>query len=1030
MGEGNIPLREAVVNISGMTCSACVQSIATQLEKMDMVSSVIISLSTCEGKVTYAADEPQGTVIKEEIEDCGFDCVVLRDTLVFTTTTTNVVTEKECTLRIGGMTCSACVNAIKSQLDKLPGVLNVDLSLLTEECVVKFDSQIVSKDDIKNCIEDCGFDANLIDMDECGQLQIVKTKFILYDDNDDYNTIIQKFDHLVTLRESLISIEVTSKITDNRIVTIEYNQSLLGIRDLIELCEQETRYKMVLDSSYDKSVQLNMLQKTQEISIWKTRCMKSCTIAIISMLMYMGIPMLDHKLIMNHTFPYNEVHGITGLYYRDIIGLVMASYVLFHIGIYFYISCWKSLMHGTGTMDTLITISTLSAYLFSLGSIICNIIWKADKLPSVVFDTAIMLIAFISIGKLLENRAKSQTSTALSHLIELSPNMCTLVISDDNTKEIPIELLQLGDIIEVKPGMKIPSDGSIVKGETEIDESLMTGESNLIYKKIGSHVIGGTINGPGHFYFKVTSVGSDTKLSQIISTIKNAQLTKTPIQKYADKLCAIFVPVILSLSVLTFITWYFISKSAMVNSFQTFISGEGSNVFKCLRIATSVVIVACPCALGLATPTAIMVGTGIGAQNGVLIKNGDAIEKCKDIKGFVFDKTGTLTTGMMTVENFNQLNEPKDLSSEELWTLIKVCESKSEHPVARTIVNYASLLLSKYDDNEIGEFGTDNCNIVMGQGLECDFTHQRTNKKYKVCIGFGSTLFPVSIQDEIRKLSQSDLSIETNNDGYTIAYVSINDSLVGNFEIVDRLRDDSYVTIQYLKSMGYKIYIVTGDNHFAASKIASALEIDITNVFSSIPPNGKCEVVKRLQNTSEPGSIIFVGDGINDSPALVTADLGIAVSTGTEIAIDAADIVILAGQSNSECPSTNASLKRLVYAIDISQRTYQRIKLNLFWALSYNTFMVPIAMGILVPWGITLPPMIAGMAMALSSVSVVLSSLQLKDWTPPVLESNQNYNDYKQTGLLPRLHNFLFFWRSNRTYQPLVDDLEMNTNLE
>ena len=361
---GNESLHEAVVNISGMTCSACVQAIITQLEKLDMVSNAIVSLSTCEGKVEYMADQPQGSVIKEEIEDCGFDCVVLKDTLM-----TTDITEKRCTLRIGGMTCSACVNAIKSELTKLSGILNVDLSLLTEECVIMYDTTVVTEDEIKECIEDCGFDATLIEMEDC-KTQIVKTKFNVF---DDANTIAQKFDQLVTSQESLISAMVTSLDIDCNLVTIEYNQSLIGIRDLIELCEQETGYDMILDASYDKSAQLSMLQRTQEISMWKVRCMKSCVIAVISMTMYMGVPMLYHKLVMNRTFPYNEVQGITGLYYRDVLGLIMASYVLFRIGVYFYISCWKSLMHGTGTMDTLITISTLSAYLFSLGSIIYNI---------------------------------------------------------------------------------------------------------------------------------------------------------------------------------------------------------------------------------------------------------------------------------------------------------------------------------------------------------------------------------------------------------------------------------------------------------------------------------------------------------------------------------------------------------------------------------------------------------------------------------------------------------------------------------
>ncbi|KAG0665784.1 hypothetical protein C6P45_000424 [Maudiozyma exigua] len=997
-----------------MTCAACVQAIETQLKEQDIVQSAAVSLSTCEGRILYNSTKAESPQIKEWIEDCGFDCIVVSDTICND--------NKVCGFKVSGMTCSACVNTITSQLLKMDGISNVDLSLITQECMVIYAQDIITPNQIKECIEDCGFDADTIQirLDSIDE-QLVKGKFNVF---DNYSTIVQKFNGYSQWHNGLKTIEIVpgQDIDNNCEITIEYDHSIIGIRDLISLCKNKTNLDMIMDSSHDKSTQLTTLQRTKEISLWKSRCMKSCLIAIITMTMYMGVPMLANKLIINHIFPYKQINGITELYYRDFIGFILASYVLFRIGSHFYISCWKSLIRGTGTMDTLITISTLSAYFFSMGSIIYNIVWKIDHLPSVVFDTAIMLIAFISIGKLLENRAKSQTSTALSHLIELTPNTCSLVVSDTTTEEIPLDLLQINDVIEVKPGMKIPTDGIVTHGETEIDESLMTGESNLIHKQPGSHVIGGTINGPGHFYFKVTTVGQDTKLQQIITTIKNAQLTKTPIQKYADKLCSIFVPVILFLAVLTFVTWYFISKSGNSKSFQIFTMGEGSNVFKCLRIATSVVIVACPCALGLATPTAIMVGTGIGAQNGALIKNGDVIEKCKDIKGFVFDKTGTLTTGLMTVENFKYLNNESTIPSELMWYLVKLCEIRSEHPVAKTIVNYSTKMLSETGSSKLFNLIENDCNIIMGQGVRCAFRDDQTNDIYNISIGSGFELFSENVQNEINKLTELQMSKGNNMSGYTIAYVSINDTLIGKFEIIDTLRDDSYSTIQYLKSSGYEVYIVTGDNEFAANKIAVALDINIENVFSNVLPTGKCDVVTKLQETSGDGAIVFVGDGINDSPALVTSDIGIAISTGTEIAIDAADIVILADEPQEQM-SNSASLKRLIYALDIAQKTYSRIKLNLFWALSYNTFMVPIAMGVLVPWGITLPPMIAGLAMALSSVSVVLSSLQLKNWEPPIISSG--INEHQTVSLFDKIGNKLTIWRS-RNYVPLQDDLEMN----
>ena len=615
----------------------------------------------------------------------------------------------------------------------------------------------------------------------------------------------------------------------------------------------------------------------------------------------------------------------------------------FGIGFYFYKAAWASFKHSSGTMDTLVCVSTTCAYIFSVFSLVHNMVHPSDngKLPKIVFDTSVMIISYISIGKYLETLAKSQTSTALSKLIQLTPAVCSIVpeVGCDETTEIPIELLQVSDIVEIKPGMKIPADGIIIRGESEIDESLMTGESILVPKKEGSSVIAGSVNGPGHFYFKATTVGEETKLANIIQVMKQAQLSKAPIQGYADYLASIFVPGILVLALLTFFVWCFILGTSTNLPIVFSSNTKADNFFVCLQTATSVVIVACPCALGLATPTAIMVGTGVGAQNGVLIKGGEVLEKFNSITTFVFDKTGTLTTGFMVVKNFlKDMNVIQKLNESEVFACIRATESITDHPVSKAIVSYCDGLHYQKASNAV----VLESEYVLGKGVvsKCEVN----GNTYELLVG-NEALIP----EEVLKKSK----INSNNvdQGNTVSYVSVNGHVFGLFEINDEVKHDSYATVQYLQRNGYETYMITGDNKSAAERVAREVGINFQNVYSNVSPTGKCDLVRTIQEKEGKNKVAVVGDGINDAPALALSDLGIAISTGTEIAIEAADIVILCGNDLS----TN-SLRGLVNAIDISLKTFKKIKLNLFWALCYNIFMIPIAMGVLIPWGITLPP--------------------------------------------------------------------------
>ncbi|CDO95671.1 unnamed protein product [Kluyveromyces dobzhanskii CBS 2104] len=970
---------QALISVQGMTCGACVKTVQTQVSSLSGVTECEVSLLTEECHVLYDNGKATASEILETIDDCGFEGSLISEEQL---STGGSATEQHSgILLVGGMTCGACVKSITSQVLKLSGVIECEVSLVTEECKIKYDPHYTSMAAIAECIEDCGFDAKIISekssLGQPNEKQLCLKVFGI--DSEPTAVSVQlKVSQLV----GVTSVDVSFQNSEAKVI---YDANEIGNRDIID-CIEEMGVQTLISNTLDNSTQLSLLSKTKEILFWKKNCIKAGISCVLIMGLYMLLPMLFPSTLKH--FPFIET-PIPGLFYRDIFGAIITTYVQTYVGSHFYKAAWLSFKHGTGTMDTLIGISTVCAYTFSCYSLISSIYHKSSKMPKVIFDTAVMLLTFISLGKLLENKAKSETSTAMSKLISLTPSVCTIVQPDGSTREIPVELLQPNDIVEVVTGMKIPADGVVIRNETEVDESLITGESMLVEKTVGSQVIGGSVNGPGHFYFRAIHVGEDTKLANIIATMKRAQLSKAPIQKYADKMAGIFVPFVLSLAVITFIAWIIISYT-MHNPPSIFVN-ENGKFFTCMQMSISVVIVACPCALGLAAPTAIMVGTGVGAKVGVLIKGGDVLEKCSNLQICLFDKTGTLTTGTMSVENFIQY---ADKVSDLQWRMISLCESIGEHPVAKSIVKYA-------DENtaDSASFNLELLDeeVVIGKGITCTIIDKDTSTSYGVTIG-NKRLFP-----------KEDL-VDVSSSALTESYVSIDGTLVGKFEISDKVKEDSHLVVKYLQDSGFKCCMVTGDAHQSALKVAQQLGISANDVYSEVTPEQKRDIVIELQQSGTE-KVAFVGDGINDSPALVEADLGISISSGTDIAIEAADIVIL--DSNNK----NDSLKGLVYALDISRKTFNRVKLNFFWAVCYNTFMIPIAMGVLAPWGITLHPILSSAAMALSSVSVVCSSLLLKTWIPPLLQD--------KSSAVSNYLNWLRFGSNTRR----SDDIELQERL-
>lgn len=607
--------------------------------------------------------------------------------------------------------------------------------------------------------------------------------------------------------------------------------------------------------------------------------------------------------------------------YTHKILLILITPVVFISGKRFYNTFVKNLKHFSFEMNSLVAIGTGAAYGYSVFATLFPEVISKDKLPHVYFETAGVIITLILMGKILEHRAKRKTNDAIKKLIELKPKS-TLILLNNIETEIPINELKTGDVVIVKPGSVIPADGIIIWGSSSIDESMISGESLPVEKSINSKVIGGTINLNGTFHFKVTEVGDNSVLGQIIKLVESAQASKPPIQKLVDKVAGVFVPVVISIAILTFISWL--------------ILGGENNFPSALTNFIAVLIVACPCALGLATPTAIIVATGLGAKNGILIRNGESLEIAQKISTIIFDKTGTITEGNPTVKEIVSI----DANQNELLELIASLENQSEHPLAKAIVNFAK-------ERKINFIQPESFKILSGFGII------GTINKKNILVGNHSLLKEFSIDLNKHK----ELIDNYFQKGSTLIFVAIENELKGLIVIEDAIKESSKSTIDQLKRMKLKTIMLTGDNYLSAKRIAE--EIGFDEFKAEVLPNEKSEVVKNYQSQNE--IVAMVGDGINDSPALAQADISFAISSGTDIAIESAQITLVGGNLNA-----------IPKAINLSKKTISTIKQNLFWAFVYNVVLIPLA-----AFG-NLNPMIAALAMSLSSVSVVSNSLRLK----------------------------------------------------
>ncbi len=715
--------------------------------------------------------------------------------------------------------------------------------------------------------------------------------------------IISKFDGVSNVNVNLA----------NESVTFQSNEDI-DISSIANAVE-EYGYKLKLEPINTTTTNAAQNQPLMEIDEPYQNLKKDFWIALIFTIPLFLVSMLMDFHFFHLLWPFNQD-------YTHKILLIIATPIIFISGKRFFVVFYKNLKHFSFEMNSLVAIGTGAAYFYSVLATLFPIEFSVNGvLPHVYFETAGVIITLILMGKLLEHRAKRKTNEAIKKLIELKPKTVK-IFEAGKEKEIAIELLQKKNIVVIRPGEKIPADGIVLSGSTNIDESMITGESIPVEKTIGAKVIGGTINKNGTINFEVTEVGDNSLLGQIIKLVEQAQASKPPIQKLVDKIASVFVPVVIVLALITFIVWLF---AANQDAFST-----------ALVNFIAVLIVACPCALGLATPTAIIVGSGLGAFNGILIKNGESLELAQKIGTIIFDKTGTITNGKPVVSEISAINS----SEKEILFYAASLESKSEHPLALAVTNKAkeeNIILAEPETfQNLSGFGitgiVNGSNVIIGNLLLLQ-------------------QYSIKINEHIDKYEQLTSS------GKTVICVAVNEQFKGFISIEDKIKSTSAEAIAKLKQMNIRTVMITGDNNRTASAIAKLVGVD--EFKAEVLPQGKADIVISYQKDGQ--TVAMVGDGINDAPALAQANVGIAIGTGTDVAIETSEITLVQG-----------NLLSVAKAINLSKQTIKTIKQNLFWAFFYNIILIPMAaLGYL-------NPMIAALAMSLSSVSVVSNSLRLK----------------------------------------------------
>ncbi|WP_434283917.1 heavy metal translocating P-type ATPase [Clostridium botulinum] len=806
---------------------------------------------------------------------------------------------KKLSFNIEGMTCAACAKAVERVSKKLEGVQEANVNIATEKLSIIFDEKKCNTSDIEKAIEKAGYKAFLD-----GQHMNLKIEGMTC------AACAKAVERVSRKLEGVI--EANVNIATEKL-DITFDKSKVSINDIKRAIEK-AGYKAL----EEKNIEEEKKGKEDAIkSLWR-RFIISLVFAVPLLTISMG-SMMGLKLPKIINPMYNPLNfGLIQLIL--VIPIILVGNKFFRVG-------FKSLVKGSPNMDSLISIGTSAAVVYGIFAIFQISKGNMHYAHDLYFESGATILTLITLGKYLESVSKGKTSEAIKKLMALAPKNAT-IIRDNKEIIIPIEEVKINDIVLVKPGEKLPVDGEIIEGSTAIDESMLTGESLPVEKHIGDIAVAGSINKHGLIKYKATKVGKDTTLAQIIKLVEEAQGSKAPIARLADKISAYFVPTVIALAIISSLAWYVSGKSLIFS----------------LTIFISVLVIACPCALGLATPTAIMVGTGKGAENGVLIKSGGALETAHKVQSIIFDKTGTITEGKPKVTD---ILVPEGVEEKYLLQVAATAEKGSEHPLGEAIVK-------KAEEENLELFQGKDFRAIPGKGIEVIIEDK------KVLLGNLRLMeeYEVEIKDFMDK------SHKLSKEGKTPMFIAIENKIKGIIAVADTLKENSKKAIEKLHNMGVEVVMITGDNKNTAEAIGKQVGID--KIFAEVLPSDKANWVKKLQQ--EEKIVAMVGDGINDAPALAQADIGIAIGSGTDVAIESADIVLI-----------KSDLMDVPTALKLSRATIKNIKENLFWAFGYNTLGIPVAMGVLYIFGgPLLNPMIAAAAMSFSSVSVLLNALRLR----------------------------------------------------
>ncbi|KAH9270399.1 hypothetical protein BASA83_007562 [Batrachochytrium salamandrivorans] len=953
---------KTIVSMHGLTCASCVSNVHNALIHTPGVYQADVTLKPSVASVLHHPSEASVTHITQRITGLGYQVVGTYSMDVIATQgglahsapvlPTSPPVHLRASFMVSGMSCSSCVASIENMLKCASGIVSdsVVVTLLPQRVMLLYDPSVITIEQGRR--------------------------------NDLALPALQSIEN--ALRKQLgVHSSAVNLMTKQAI--IEHNPAIIGARDLIGFVSDIGFEATLLDNQADGQY-LGGSSGAGDPEL--SRYFYEGAVALA-----FTLPAFFISMIVMAVFPHEHPVSIffaseviPGVSVEDAAMFILATPVQFGLGWRFYIGAYKSIFRlGTANMDVLVALGTTAAYLFSVYAISINAISQKRSVDQ-FFETAIFLIFFILLGKYLETLAKGKTSQAISQLMSLTPDTVVLVHLDEsdsdvivNETEIELGLAQVGDVLKIVAGGRFPCDGILVRGSTFVDESMLTGEAVPISKCVGDEVLGGTVNNSSMVLMKVVKVGADTALARIVKLVEDAQFCKAPIQAFADRISAVFVPGVLIVALVTLLVWIVAVTTGAVP--LDWIPADRSPILFAAEFAISVLVIACPCALGLATPTAVMVGTGVAAKYGILVKGGGAaLEMAHKVTAIAFDKTGTLTFGRPTVADVHITASldglrhvlPTDVN---FWSMLRTVESASDHPLAGAVCAYIQDMIPEAAQNggRLPSHVIVDITEVAGRGLSALLQpNDPSEQSFRVVVGNERWMREHACYDDPEQISDATLLWQTL--GRSI--VMMRGRLLAVLGIADLVRPESADVITALEKRGIEVWMVTGDNDTTARAIGSQLGVSPDRIMSHVLPGEKADKIKHLQSlqslNGRHGKVAMAGDGINDSVALAQSDVGIAIGAGSDIAIEAAQVVLV-----------KSDLRDVLILIDISRKTFSRIRFNFAWALGYNLMGVPLAAGVFFPLThMVLAPWVAGLAMALSSVSVVVSSLLLKNFRP------------------------------------------------